>query len=83
MPRNSGHTKRDMFGSHPGQNGKGSADRSPGWREHYDEIDWGPEHIPHPASGQVRRFRKTYGGATTPPAPNNYDEIFRKTDGQS
>lgn len=21
--------------------GKGDADRSPGWREHYDEIDWG------------------------------------------
>jgi len=59
MPRNSGHTKRDMFESHPGQNGKGSADRSPGWREHYDEIDWGATHgAKVPGSF---RFRKVYG----------------------
>jgi hypothetical protein len=40
-------------------NGKGDKDRSPGWREHYDEIAW-----PHDNTGFVRitphRIRKIY-----------------------
>jgi hypothetical protein len=78
MPRNSGKTNRDLLSSHPGQNGKGSADRSPGWREHYDEINWGAAHGAKMPGGFLR-FRKTYGKRLelhTP--PNNYDEIFRK-----
>jgi hypothetical protein len=43
MPHNSGPTKRDMFDSHGA--GKGDSDRSPGWREHYDDIDWGAKNI--------------------------------------
>jgi hypothetical protein len=39
MPKNSGQTNRDLFSSH-GAAGKGDADRSPKWRDHYDEIDW-------------------------------------------
>lgn len=37
MARNSGPTQRGLLGSGAG---KGDADRSPGWRDHYDEIDW-------------------------------------------
>jgi hypothetical protein len=40
--------------------GKGDADRSPKWRDHYDEIDW-------PSGGKSpRNFRKIYGSAREP-----------------
>ena len=39
MPHNSGPAKRDLFPGHGA--GKGDADRSPGWRNNYDEINWG------------------------------------------
>lgn len=39
MPKNSGPTNRDMFPTTDA--GKGDADRSPGWRAGYDEINWG------------------------------------------
>lgn len=39
--------------------GKGDADRSPGWRNHYEEINW-------PSGGKgPKKFRKVYG--TTEP----------------
>jgi hypothetical protein len=57
MAYNSGQTKRDMFASHGA--GKGDADRSPGWRGHYDDVEW-----PHsdagfetlPSGKQVKRY---------------------------
>lgn len=36
--------------------GKGDAERSPGWRKQYDDINWG-----RPAGEPVKRFRKVYG----------------------
>jgi hypothetical protein len=46
--------------SQAGVNGKGDADRSPGWRHNYSEIDWGILE----AEGFERigpgRIRKTY-----------------------
>jgi len=36
--------------------GKGDADRSPGWRKHYDEIKWEQDHYI-----TAHAFRKTYG----------------------
>lgn len=66
--RSPGHTQRHLLPS----NGKGDADRSPGWRDHYDEVDF---HRPtatftfavdptlwSDGFRQVgeRRFRKTY-----------------------
>lgn len=65
-----------MFPSHGA--GKGSGDRSPGWREHYDDIDWGVKDIRivpgtrriyEPAGFvQVRPGvrRKTYGPSVRP-----------------
>jgi hypothetical protein len=41
--------------------GKGDSDRSPGWRAHYNEINWGPDHD----TGGVKRFRKVYGQTAT------------------
>ncbi len=38
MPRNSGPAARDLFPGHGA--GKGDADRSPKWRENYDDINW-------------------------------------------
>ena len=35
------NTNRRDLGISGGQ-GKGDADRSPGWRNNYDEIGWGP-----------------------------------------
>ena len=43
-----------MFPSHGA--GKGSAERSPGWRKNYDNIDWPLDHY-HTSHD----FRKTYG----------------------
>lgn len=36
--------------------GKGDKDRSPGWRKHYDEIQWTPKEPDRP-----KKFRKVYG----------------------
>lgn len=50
--------------------GKGDAERSPGWRNNYDDIDWGRWHEGAPASlERIRigfkrcgsKFIKTYG----------------------
>jgi hypothetical protein len=49
-----------MFPSHGA--GKGDADRSPGWREHYDEIEWGDGHN-EGHHNVTRTFHKTYGPA--------------------
>lgn len=63
MPRNSGPAKRDLFPSHGA--GKGSAERSPGWREHYDDIDFGMKYAgpDHPDFTPISpgKVRKTYG----------------------
>lgn len=48
-----------------GQNGKGDADRSPGWREEYDTIAW-----PDGAKNGVKKFKKVYG----PQAPKADDQ---------
>lgn len=37
--------------------GKGDKDRSPGWRDHYDEIDWGVID-PFIADGTYKIIRK-------------------------
>jgi hypothetical protein len=80
MPKNSGHTKRDLFPATGA--GKGDADRSPGWREHYDEIQWSPRQPAEP-----KRFRKVYGPATPRPddtqawrtvAPDNGPALWRR-----
>jgi hypothetical protein len=39
MPPRSVNSGRDFMG---GTNGKGDADRSPGWRHGYDHVNWGP-----------------------------------------
>lgn len=60
--------------NHPGTgSGKGDADRSPGWREHYDDINWNaPEWKPGEALRDINngfrevgrnRIRKVYGQA--------------------
>ena len=78
MAHNSGPTKRDMFQSHGA--GKGSGDRSPGWREHYDEIAWtraydtGPDGDKAVPAGFIevapKHYRKSYGEpANQPSAP--------------
>jgi hypothetical protein len=58
---------RDLLGAHPGQNGKGDADRSPGWRGHYDEVSWP---APSAEEGFVqtgpKSFRKVYGNPHVP-----------------
>lgn len=46
--------------------GKGDADRSPKWRDHYDEIRW-----PNGGRGP-RKFHKVYG---TPPSPKHETRI--------
>lgn len=61
MPKNSGHPKRDLFPATGA--GKGDVDRSPGWREHYDEINWTPRQ-----STASKRFRKVYGEDSGPEA---------------
>lgn len=46
-----------------GTNGKGDADRSPGWRARYDTINW-------PCGGKgPKKFHKVYG--TPNPKPEN------------
>jgi hypothetical protein len=63
MPRPStGQSNRDLLSSHSG-NGKGSADRSPGWRKCYETIDW-KGNAEQPDNFQTRgpgRTRKRYG----------------------
>lgn len=45
---------RDM-GLRGGRAGKGDADRSPGWRNNYNDIDW-------PSGGrEPKNFKKVYG----------------------
>lgn len=39
--------------------GKGDQDRSPGWRDNYDEIDWGHHPVvfeEHRGARQVKRY---------------------------
>lgn len=37
--KNFGQAGRGAFGNSHGA-GKGDVDRSPGWRDHYDEVNW-------------------------------------------
>lgn len=73
MPKSSG-INRDVGLNHPGTgSGKGDADRSPGWREHYDDINWNaPEWKPGEPLRDINngfrevgrnRIRKVYGQA--------------------
>lgn len=58
-------TKRNTrdLGLSGGGAGKGDADRSPGWREQYDTIQW-------PEGGRsIKRFKKVYG----PTAPKRIE----------
>jgi hypothetical protein len=58
-----------------GGNGKGDADRSPGWRQHYDEIEWDVCDIFHPDDPNVKRkggrIIKRYG----PAAPRKLGDV--------
>lgn len=69
MPHNSGPAKRDMLDSHGA--GKGDADRSPKWREHYDEVEWGQKYkgLNQPGFESIGpgRIRKTYGPVVSRP----------------
>jgi hypothetical protein len=66
--------------SHNTGAGKGDGDRSPKWRDHYDEIDWGFEHYNQVAEGEgfervsAGRLRKRYGtGAPAGVSVENMD----------
>jgi hypothetical protein len=51
------HSSRDLFPGHGA--GKGDAERSPGWRENYPEINWpGVSGLKEVKPGH---FRKVYG----------------------
>jgi hypothetical protein len=72
--------------SHNTGAGKGDGDRSPGWRDHYDEINWGFEHYNQVAEGEgfervsAGRLRKRYGtGAPAGVAVENMDTGEIKT----
>ena len=59
MAHRSGPTKRDLF---PGTGaGKGDADRSPKWRDHYDEINWTESDDSVWTEVRPGRYRKIYG----------------------
>lgn len=56
--RNTGLTDRNMFNNTHGA-GKGDTDRSPNWREHYDEVQWPDGGKAHSeGNGFVRRGAK-------------------------
>lgn len=60
---NFGQTGRNAFGTSHGA-GKGDVDRSPGWRDHYDEVEW-----PKSEEGFVKRggkLVKRYGAEKEP-----------------
>ena len=62
---NFGQTGRGAFGSSHGA-GKGDVDRSPGWRDHYDEVTWTEGDKRAEGNGFVRRggkLVKRYGQA--------------------
>lgn len=63
---NAGNGNRSLLGAH--QNGKGDADRSPGYRKHYDEIDFTSTSTD---DGFIRvnrsRIRKHYGAQRSYP----------------
>lgn len=75
---NAGNGNRSLLGAH--QNGKGSAERSPGFRKNYDDIDF-----TQPSDGFVRvnrsRIRKIYGAAKSYPtiAGGDFDKIPGQT----
>lgn len=54
MPPGSPNSSRDLFPGHGA--GKGDAERSPGWRDNYDEILF-PKHLP----GQDGFIQKSLG----------------------
>lgn len=59
-----GNGDRSMF-----NNGKGDADRSPGWRDHYDDISWPDGGKRQSSDGFSRRggkLVKRYGTAEQP-----------------
>lgn len=59
--KSTGHTQRGLLDSHNTQNGKGDADRSPKWRDHYHEVDWQPGTDSGFRQISPKHFRKTYG----------------------
>jgi hypothetical protein len=62
MARHSTPSTRDLMSSHNTGAGKGDADRSPGWRDGYEEIDWKRD-LENDGFTQVGhgRYRKVYG----------------------
>lgn len=50
--KNFGQAGRSAFGNSHGA-GKGDADRSPGWRDKYDDVEW-----PHSEEGFTKRGGK-------------------------
>ena len=50
--------------------GKGDADRSPGWRKHYDEIIW-PRHFPNGFVRRGNKQTKKYGNKKEEITPEN------------
>lgn len=63
MPKNSAPGNRSLLNH---QNGKGSADRSPGYRAFYDNIDFKRGETPDDGFKRVSpaRIRKVYGAQT-------------------
>lgn len=61
--------------------GKGDADRSPGWRAGYDDINWGNEHATPAPLTTFKRFFRRYGKEKTevrnPELNASFEDIFR------
>lgn len=62
---NKQHTGPACLGLRGEGAGKGDVDRSPGWREHYDEINWPRSNDGFEQLG-VKRQRKRYGTERKP-----------------
>jgi hypothetical protein len=55
-----------------GSAGKGDADRSPGWRNHYHEVNWGSGTASRFESVGPKRIRKVYGESALRPRLEDY-----------
>lgn len=75
MPKQS-NTQRDLLASHTGA-GKGDADRSPLWRNHYEEIAWEKDKTPGFKTVAPGVSRKVYGVLQRSQHTTNIDEIIR------
>jgi hypothetical protein len=72
---NVGRGNRALMDSH--QAGKGDKDRSPGYRKHYDEINWNAAGDDGFKRVTSNRIRKTYGAQRSYPtiAGGDFDHV--------